>query len=320
MNKANQAVVRAMRLSPLILLILMIGVIMMLNSSVLTGGNIVQIVIQSAPIIILAFSVMVWLISGGMDMSIAYGTAFYVMVFGNILQSSNSLVLALLAVFGSAIAVGLFNGFFIGVFEMPPFIVTLGSMSILQGLILEVASSSAIIIDHPVMKFIGMGKVLGVPTILICAAVIALVIWWMMKYTRFGTNTYALGSNVEAARVNGVNIAVQQMKIYLFSAVMTALAAVILAARVSLVSPTIGGINFLLNAVTATIIGGTSFSGGKGNVLGTIAGGIIIGVINFSMTAFGVSTASRDMAAGLIVIIALCLDALFNRIRASVDA
>ena len=222
MNKANQAVVRAMRLSPLILLILMIGVIMMLNSSVLTGGNIVQIVIQSAPIIILAFSVMVWLISGGMDMSIAYGTAFYVMVFGNILQSSNSLVLALLAVFGSAIAVGLFNGFFIGVFEMPPFIVTLGSMSILQGLILEVASSSAIIIDHPVMKFIGMGKVLGVPTILICAAIIALVIWWMMKYTRFGTNTYALGSNVEAARVNGVNIAVQQMKIYLFSAVMTA--------------------------------------------------------------------------------------------------
>lgn len=315
----NKILIRIIRLSPLILLMLLCSVIAIVDITVFNSNSILQILIQSAPIVLLSLPVMVWLISGNMDMSASYGTSFYVIILGNALIKSNSLLVALIIVWAVALVVGLFNGIFVGIFEIPSFIVTLASMSILQGMILVISSSRAIVIDHPLLKMLGSGKLLNIPVLLWYTGIVTLIVWAILEYTRFGANVYALGSNLNAARVSGVNIARQQIKIFVFSAFFTSLASIALAARVSLVSPNIGGTTFLLNSVTACIIGGTASTGGKGNVMGTVIGALIIGVINFTMTALGVSSRSVNILQGLIIIIALIIDTFISRSRARLE-
>lgn len=316
MNKdLNRVLIKSIRFSPVILLALLCAVVAIVDASVFSLNAIMQILIQSAPIILLALPVMVWLISGNMDMSASFGSSFYVVVLGNMLVRTGSLPTALLITWGIALLVGLFNGIFVGLFGIPSFIVTLASMSILQGLILVVSASSSIVIDNPVMRYLGAGKFLGIPVLLLYTAFVVVLVWAIMKYTRFGANVYAIGSNINAARVSGMNIALQQIKIFLFSALFTSLSSIALAARVSVVSPSLGGTTFMLNAVTACIIGGTSTIGGKGNVPGTVVGAIMIGVINFMMTALSVSSTLVSVVQGLIIIAALALDTLIGNTR-----
>ena len=310
---------RLIRLSPLIMLLTLCAGIALIDSSVFSARSLVQILIQSAPTAVLSLSVMVWLISGNMDMSAAFGTSFYVLVLGNALVSTESLVIAIMIMWLTAICVGLFNGIMVGIFQIPSFIVTLASMSILQGLILITASTGAIIIENPTLRALGAGTFLGIPNLLYYAAVVAFVVWAILKYTKFGANVYALGSNMNAARVSGVSIAQQQIKIFIFSAFFTSLASIMLAARVSLVSPNLGGTTMLLNSVAACIIGGTASTGGKGNVPGTLTGALIIGMINFLMTALGVSSTHVSMVQGLIIIAALTMDVFINRARAIIE-
>lgn len=318
-QQKKMSIIKIIRSSPIIILLLLVCGILLIDSSVFSPASILQILIQSSPTILLALPVMVWLISGNMDMSAAYGTSFYVVLLGNILSRSESLTLALSVTFAVAIAVGLFNGIMVGVFKMASFIVTLASMSILQGLILVITSSHSIVIDHPVMRILGAGKIFGIPVLLLYTLVITTLIWVIMKYTRFGANVYALGCNVHAAQVSGVNIVIQQIKIFIFSALFTSLTSVALAARVSLVSPSIGGTTFLLNAITACIIGGTVSTGGKGTVFGTVVGAIIVGIINFSMTALGVSNTMVSVVQGIIIISALAIDAYLEKIRKNLE-
>ncbi len=317
--QAKQLVVRAIRFSPIILLVLLLCFIAIMDASVLSLNSLFQVLIQSAPIMLLALPVMVWLISGNMDMSAAFGTAFYVVVFGRVLSETNNLPLAIVVTWLVACVVGLFNGIFVGIFSIPSFIVTLASMSILQGMILVLSSSHAIMIEHPVMRTLGAGNIGGIPYLLIYTAAIVIIVHVVMTYTRFGANVYAMGSNIHAAQVSGVNIPFMQIKIFIFSAFFTSLASIALAARVSLVSPNLGGTSFLMNAVTACIIGGTASTGGKGYVLGTIVGALIIGTINFTMTALRVSTNMVSVVQGLIIIVALTVDTLLNRVRIQLE-
>lgn len=318
-KRMNTILARSIRFSPLILLAVLCAVVAVLDASVFSPNSVVQILVQSAPIILLSLPVMVWLISGNMDMSASFGSSFYVIVLGNMLVRTDNLLLSLLTTFGVALLVGLFNGLFVGIFEIPSFIVTLASMSILQGLILILSASQSVIIDNPVLKMLGAGKFLGIPVLLWYTAFVVVLVWAIMKYTRFGANVYAIGSNINAARVSGMNIALQQIKIFLFSALFTSLASVALAARVSVVSPSLGGTTFLLNSVTACIIGGTASTGGKGNVPGTVVGAVMIGVINFMMTALSVSSNLVSVVQGLIIIAALALDTFLGRTREKLE-
>ena len=318
-GQMNKRLIQLIRFSPLLILLILYAAIAIIDSSVLKVASVVQILVQSSTIVLLAMPVMVFLISGNMDMSASYGTSFYAVLLGKVLDSTGSLAIAVAATCGAALLVGIFNGIFVGIFEVPSFIVTLASMSIIQGLLLVTASTKSIIITNSVLKFIGAGKLFGIPMLLIYTAVIVALVWFIMRYTRFGANVYALGCNLNAARVSGVNIVEQQIKIFVFSALFTALTSITLAARVSIVSPSIGGTTFLLNAVTACIIGGTSSSGGKGTVWGAIAGAITVGTISFIMTAFGVVPNLVSVVQATIVIAALLIDVFLNRLRESLE-
>lgn len=318
-RQLNQVLAKSIRFSPILLLGLLCLVVAVIDYSVFSLNSITQIFVQSCPIILLALPVMVWLISGNMDMSASFGSSFYVIVLGNALVKSQNLLVSILITWGVALLVGLFNGIFVGIFQIPSFIVTLASMSILQGLILVLSASKSIIVKDPVLRFLGAGKFFGIPMLLWYTGLIVFFVWAVTKYTRFGANVYAIGSNMHAAKVSGMNIALQQIKIFLFSAFFTSLASIALAARVSVVSPSLGGTTFLLNSVTACIIGGTASTGGKGNVPGVVVGAVMIGVINFTMTALSISSNLVSVVQGIIIILALGLDTLLAKTREKLE-
>jgi len=316
---ARKRLSKMLHFSPLFLLIMIIIILFLVNPSMFTSSSVLLILQQSMPLIILALGNMMVLMSGGMDMSAAQGVAFYVMVFGMLVDSTHSVLIPGILTVLVAIAVGLFNGIFIGIFNLPSFFVTLASMSILQGLALVLSSTRLIILNNKTLKFLASGYVGFIPSSMIYAAIIAVFIALIMRYTRFGANVCAIGSNLTAAKVNGVNITNVQLKIYALSAAMAVLTSILLTARASVITPGIGGATYLLDAVAATIIGGTSIVGGRGNVAGTIVGAIIISLISYCITALGIQSTSVDMFKGLVVVFALCFDTLVNKYGASLE-
>lgn len=299
---------RVLDFAPLLLLIVLTIVFAAIDPRIVNGTNLKQILVQAAPISILALGAMVVLVSGGIDLSVGYGIGLAAIVVGINLANHHTLFEAIAWALAAGLAVGVFNGFFIGYLKIPPFIVTLGAMIMIQGITLLVARGHVLIISDKAIKSIGLGTTGGIPNILIVAVVIVLLIAVLVKQTRFGLRTYALGGNEESASVTGVPIHRQQLLIYVFSAVCTVVAAILMVSRVSIVTPNLGGNSYMLDAITAAVIGGTSIFGGKGSISGTLVGALIISLMTHSLTIFGVSATSLDFFKGAIIILALIAD------------
>ncbi|MFC4597275.1 ABC transporter permease [Cohnella hongkongensis] len=299
---------RVLDFAPLLLLIVLTVVFAAIDPRIVNGTNLKQILVQAAPISILALGALVVLVSGGIDLSVGFGIGLAAIVVGVSLSNGGALFEAIAWALIVGLAVGIFNGFFIGYLKIPPFIVTLGAMIIIQGITLLVARGHVLVISDKAIKSIGIGTTGGVPNILIVAATLIVLIAVLIKQTRFGLRTYALGSSEESTQVTGVPIHRQQLLIYAFSAICTAVAAIMMVSRVSIVTPNLGGNSYMLDAITATVIGGTSIFGGKGSISGTLIGALIISLMTHSLTMFGVSATSLDFFKGAIIILALIAD------------
>jgi Ribose/xylose/arabinose/galactoside ABC-type transport systems, permease components len=302
------SLVRLLDLAPLLLLIVFLVVFGLMDSRIVSGANLLQTLVTAAPIAIMGIGAMIVLISGGIDLSAGYGVSLCAVVAGVVLRDSGSLVVSVLATLLVGALVGVFNGFFVGKLKLQSFIVTLGSMSVIQGITLTLVTGGVILVTDPTLKTIGIKSTFGVPNILMIAIVLILLASFLIKRTTFGLRTYGIGSSEESSRMSGVPIVRQQYLIYIFSGVCTALAALMLISRVSIVSPNIGGTTLLMDAITATVIGGTSIFGGKGSIAGTLVGALIISLISQAMSTFGVSASSLDFFKGLIIVLALILD------------
>nr|WP_309099991.1 ABC transporter permease [Fredinandcohnia onubensis] len=319
MNNKKVVWTRLLDFAPVILLISLVIVFAIIDPRIVSSQNLVQILIQAAPICILSIGAMVVLISGGIDLSAGYGVGICSLVFASILTKSQSLIIAFFGALITGIAIGLFNGFFVGLLKIQSFIVTLGSMTIIQGVTLSLATSGVLIITDPLLTSIGIGSTWIFPNILLTSTLIVLLFFIIIRYTSFGVRTYGLGSSIESSESSGVSISRQQILIYIFSGVCTALTAMTLLSRVSVVSPNIGGVSILLDAITATVIGGTSIYGGKGSISGTIVGALIISLISYALTVFGVNSSSLDLFKGGIIILALALDAWIRYSRGKIN-
>lgn len=299
---------RILDLAPVLLLIMLLIVFALVDERIVSSQNLVQILINTAPIAILALGAMVVLISGGIDLSSGFGVSLCSVVFAATLINFESLTISIVATLLVGSLIGVFNGLFVGVFKVQPFIVTLSSMTIIQGITLFVATSGTLMVMNPTLKVIGLGNSLGIPNILLITLVLIAIIYILIHHTTFGIWTYGLGSSIESTESSGVSIAKQQINVYLFSGICTALTAILLVSRVSIVSPNIGGVSLLLDAITATVIGGTSIYGGKGSIWGTIVGAMIISLITNALIVFGISSSSIDFFKGAIIITALSID------------
>jgi inositol transport system permease protein len=304
--------------------IILILVAMVALLTVMTGGtflqaqNLINVVRQMSVIAMLAIGVTVVIISTGIDLSSGSVVALSAVVATSLAQASgatNQMYPGLNLPVFVAIAAGLLvgagagfvNGFLIAGFRIAPFIATLGMMTAARGLALIYSDGRPISKLNPDFNFLGQGAILGVPVPIVLLAVVAVGAHLMLNNTRFGRHVYAIGGNEQAARVSGINLAWTKIGIYTFAGLLAGLGGMVLAGRIGSGNPQLGT-GSELDAITAAVIGGTSFTGGIGTVWGTIVGALIIGVLNNGLDLLNVSPFTQQVVKGVIIVVAIIID------------
>jgi ribose transport system permease protein len=195
---------------------------------------------------------------------------------------------------------------------MPPFIVTLGTMSIVRGLALIISEGRPIYgLPQSLLRAIS-GHVGPVPIPVIIATVVAIIAHFVLRYTTIGEYTIAIGGNEEAARLSGINVRRYKVYIYAISGLMCGLAGIILTARLSAAEP-IAGVSYELDAIAATVMGGTSLVGGQGTIFGTVIGALLMSVLRNGLNLLNIQAYYQQVVIGAVIIIAVALDMLRKR-------
>jgi ribose transport system permease protein len=302
--------------APLVLLLIVLAVIAVVEPRVVHLSNLKEVVIQASPIAILALGAMVVLLTGGIDLSAGFGVAMVAVAMVGSMGFDGNLTQGLLVALCFGLALGLVNGLLVGVLRIPAFIATLATFTAVQGVTLTKAKTGTLIVSDPTLLRIGTGSVAGIPFPIVIAAGIALIMALLLRMTRFGVRTYALGSgDPDAARLSGVPVARHLVLVYVVAGLLTTVTAVLLAGRTGVVAPNIGGVSLLLDAIAATVLGGTSIFGGRGTVWGTLIGAVIIALITNTLRVSGADASSLDLWRGGIIGLALVVDAGLQLLR-----
>ncbi len=313
---------RAMKLintyRSLIILIVLALVASILSSNFLSINNLFNVVKQITVAGIVACGMTFVILTGGIDLSVGSILGICAVVSAGVLKSTGNVFLALAVAIVIGIFVGSVNGLFISGFGIPPFISTLGMMTLLQGVILIYTKGTPISIKIKAYKFLGKGSILGVPVPIIILVLVFIIAHYILSYTSFGRKVYAFGGNREAARLSGINIVKTEWMVYAISGFLSGLAAIVFTARLGSAQATSGrGIE--MDAIAAVILGGTSLSGGTGFVLPTVVGAMIMGVIDNVLTLMNVNPHATYIVKGAVVIIAVLIDKKVKDLSAKVS-
>ena len=283
----------------------------------LTGANLSLIMQQVMVVGTLAIGQTLIILTAGIDLSV--GT---VMALSSVFMSSmaveHGLPPAAAVAVGIAVSLlfGLFNGVLVTYIRLPPFIVTLGTFNIAFALT-RIYTTMTITNIPPALLRLGQTFRVGETNITygsIFVIVLYFLVWFILKYTVYGRNIYALGDNWEAARLSGVPVNRMLLGTYAFASLFIAMSALLLIARTEVGDPQAGQ-NANLESITAVVLGGTSLFGGRGNVLGTLIGALIVGVFRNGLQLMGVSSIYQMLITGALVIAAVSLDLLSHRVR-----
>jgi len=252
------------------------------------------------------------IISGGIDLSVGSMMALCGMVgalvmlkTGGVEPQAGAMWLGTLVGIGTGLLCGLLNGGLITALNLPPFIVTLGTMSAFRGI--SYVMNNGMMYDVPTYKFLGQNTMLGIPASVLIFAGIVLIAFFVLRYTPLGRYTYAIGSNRQAAFHAGVNVNRSLLAIYALTGLFIGMAAMIQTSRTISAQPT-AGISLELDIIAAVVIGGASLSGGRGTVVGTIIGTLLISFLRNGLTLLGISTNIQLVVIGAIIIGAVALD------------
>ena len=271
-----------------------------------TAANIRNIFTQVSVIGTLSCGLTLVVIGGALDLSIGSAVSLFTVVSATLQLKSD--VAAVLVPFAAAMVVGLFNGMLVTSFNVNSIVVTLGSLSVIGGLAL-LYTNGAIIIGTPGTWYshIADGRLLTIPYHVIIFLVIAVVCEFLLISTSFGRALRYVGTNQQAARVAGMRVKRVRIIAFLISAAAAATAGIILSARMNSGSP-VAGVGFEFDAITAIVIGGTSLSGGKGNIRSTIIGVFLLAVIVNGLRLYNVPFAFQNIVKGFLIILAITLD------------
>ena len=273
------------------------------------AGNFLNIMNQVSLNAIIAFPMTLAIIIQGIDLSVGSVAAFIGVLLCKITLGLNiPFVPAVILVLAAGILIGMLNGFIIARFNLPAFVVTLGAMIIMRGLALLLVDGIPIFNDSENFLFLGNGTLAGfIPMPVVVLFIVFISFLFFMKKTIWAKHIYAVGGNEEAARLSGVNITKVKLLVYSLSALMASLAGILLASRLGSGQPNAGD-GYELDAITAAIVGGTSLSGGVGTIGGTLAGAIIIGIINTGMNTLGISPYYQLVIKGSVILAAVIID------------
>ena len=287
-------------------------VLWILTPYFLTVSNLLNIAEQTSINAIVAVGMTFVILSGGIDLSVGSIVALSGVVLGTALQGGQPIPVALLLALLVGLACGLANGALISWGSLPPFIVTLGTMSIARGAALLFTEGRPVSGFDASFRVLATGRAGFIPAPVIAMVVVYLVAHFVLTRTTFGRYVYAIGGNEEATRLSGVAIRFHKTMIYGVSGLMSAAAAVILTARLNSAQP-IAGMMYELDAIAATVIGGTSLMGGEGSLGGTLVGALIMGVLRNGLNLLGVSSFLQQIVIGGVIVVAVLLDTVLKR-------
>lgn len=288
-------------------LILLSVIFSFLSDKFLTSGNWMNIVQQSAINGCIAIGMTMVIITGGIDLSVGSIIAFSSMIMAQMMDAGVPPVIAVLLGMLIGSGAGALNGVLISYLKLQPFLVTMGSMSLFRGLTLII--SDGLPVRGFSSSFVNfMSSFNGVfPIPIIILLVFAVVIYLLIRFTRFGQHIFAIGGNEEATRLSGINTRFVKITTYALSGFAASLAGLIYLGRLAAADPQAGA-SYEMNAIAAAAIGGASLAGGKGSIIGTIIGVLILQALNNGLTLCNVQSFYQTFAIGLIIIIATIID------------
>lgn len=293
----------------LIGLIFLIAVLSILSPNFLTVNNILNVLRQVSINALIAFGMTFVILTGGIDLSVGSILALAGALTGGFLAGGMDPLLAVLVGILIGFALGAINGFIITKGKVAPFIATLATMTIYRGLTLVYTDGRPItnFTESTFFNSIGRGYVLGIPIPVIIMIIIFIISYFILRKTTFGKSVYAIGGNEEATRLSGIKVDRIKIIVYSISGALAALAGIILTSRLNSAQPTAGA-SYELDAIAAVVLGGTSLSGGKGRIFGTLVGALIIGVLNNGLNLLNVSSFYQQVVKGGVILLAVLLD------------
>jgi ribose transport system permease protein len=284
-----------------------------------TSGNALKIFVQIAINTVLAAGMTFVILTGGIDLSVGSVLALCTVVGATIMINESlspavAITLALIACMATGAACGFLNGWISTRWKIPSFIVTLGMLNMAAGAA-RVVSDNSTITGLP-QSFVDFGNlIIGgfLPSIFLVAVLVIAIGWFVLRFTVFGRMIFAVGTNDEAVRLSGHNPDFYKVAAFTISGLTAGIAAMVYLLRLNIGSP-IAGVGYELIAIAAVIIGGTSLSGGKGSIVGTLVGACILQVLSTGLQLLGVGDNFKPIVIGLVIVLAVILDAYRERL------
>jgi ribose transport system permease protein len=306
------------RFQSLLALVLMVVALSLASDQFLTISNLRNILLQISINLCLSIGMTLIILSGGIDLSVGSVLALAGAVAAGLLKNGLTLprfgVVIQFTVFGAIIGgivvglvLGWFNGFVITRFKLPPFVATLGMLSVARGLTMLWTGGFPITRLGDRFGFIGTRHIAGIPMPVWISVALVGAFVLLARQTTFGRHLYAVGGNERAAMLSGVNVGRLKVWVYTLGGGLAGIAGLLLTARLDSATPS-AGIGYELDSIAAVVIGGTSFSGGRGSILGTVLGCLIIGVLNNGLVLLEVSPFWQQVIKGFVILAAVALD------------
>jgi inositol transport system permease protein len=289
-----------------VILIAMVVISYILEPAFLTPRNLLNVLRQMSITTIIAFGTTLIIIAGMIDLSTGSLAALTGVLGTMVYVNTGSVILGLLTGLVSGALAGLIFGNLITKFDLPPFIVTLAGLTGARGLALLITGGMPII-NIGDFTVLGQGYIWIIPVPIIIMFVVFFIMWTLLRRTKLGRYTYAIGGNEDAAVASGINVKKVKITLFVIAGLCTGLAGVILMSRINSGQPA-AGLMYELDAITAVVVGGTSLSGGVGTMLGTMVGGLIVAILQNILNLTNVSPYWQQILKGLVIVLAVILD------------
>lgn len=299
----------------IVALLILIFVFGALNPLYLTPKNLIDIIDQTVINGLLAVGMTMVIISGGIDLSVGSSMAIVLVVVGRLLNSGMNMFVASILGILLGCALGFINGFMITKMKLQPFIATMGSSSVYRGIAYLITGGWPVLNMPRNFRALFDGDVIGqISSSVILFIIVTVIVYVLLKHTKFGTYLYSTGNNEEATRLSGVNVDKTKINAYVLCGACVALAAMVTLAKLGTGEPAAGQ-GYESNAIAASAVGGTSLAGGVGSIIGTFFGAILLQALKVGLVVMEVDTFWQYIATGAIIIVAVYFDIIKDNVK-----
>jgi len=302
---------------PVVIIFLFFTIFMGIHKpNFLSLSNIQNIFVDISTYGIVASAMTIAIICGEFDLSTTstymWSQILFVTLINNFGSSVSGIIFSILITLISGMIIGSINGILVTKFKISSFIATLGTMIMIRGLALVFTDGNMVSTSNEFVANLGRGEILSIPYIIYIYFLVIVLAFYIMKYSRFGRNIYATGGNMEVARLTGINVIFYKFIVFVILGFASALAGILLVSQIRAGS-TLYGIDMALTAIAASVIGGTSLSGGIGNVGKTFIGMLVLGILYKALIYLGLQAYYQNLIKGLVLLSVLSIDAYLNR-------